>query len=100
MDQEKIGKFIAECRKEKKLTQEQLAEKLGVSNRSISRWENGKTMPDISLFEPLCEELNISINELLKGQRLNDKKPNNKIFTEVLLDYSKYIKNQNKDLWL
>ena len=100
MDQEKIGKFIAECRKEKKLTQEQLAEKLGVSNRSISRWENGKTMPDISLFEPLCEELNISINELLKGQRLNDKKPNNKIFTEVLLDYSKYIKNQNKRIIL
>ena len=96
MDQEKIGKFIAECRKEKKLTQEQLAEKLGVSNRSISRWENGKTMPDISLFEPLCEELNISINELLKGQRLNDKKPNNKIFSEVLLDYSKYIKNKNR----
>ena len=100
MDQEKIGKFIAECRKEKKLTQEQLAEKLGVSNRSISRWENGKTMPDISLFEPLCEELNISINELLKGQRLNDKKPNNKIFTEVLLDYSKYIKNKNKRIIL
>ena len=100
MDQERIGKFIAECRKEKKLTQEQLAEKLGVSNRSISRWENGKTMPDISLFEPLCEELNISINELLKGQRLNDKKPNNKIFTEVLLDYSKYIKNQNKRIIL
>lgn len=100
MDQEKIGKFIAECRKEKKLTQEQLADKLGVSNRSISRWENGKTMPDISLFEPLCEELNISINELLKGQRLNDKKPNNKIFTEVLLDYSKYIKNKNKRIIL
>lgn len=100
MNQEKIGKFIAECRKEKKLTQEQLAEKLGVSNRSISRWENGKTMPDISLFEPLCEELNISINELLKGQRLNDKKPNNKIFTEVLLDYSKYIKNKNKRIIL
>ena len=100
MDQEKIGKFIAECRKEKKLTQEQLAEKLGVSNRSISSWENGKTMPDISLFEPLCEELNISINELLKGQRLNDKKPNNKIFTEVLLDYSKYIKNKNKRIIL
>ena len=100
MDQEKIGKFIAECRKEKKLTQEQLADKLGVSNRSISRWENGKTMPDISLFEPLCEELNISINELFKAQRLNNKKPNNHIFTEVLLDYSKYIKNQNKRIIL
>ena len=57
-------------------------------------------MPDISLFEPLCEELNISINELFKAQRLNNKRPNNHIFTEVLLDYSKYIKNQNKRIIL
>ena len=59
MNQEKIGKFIANLRKEKKLTQEQLAEKLGVTSKSISRWENGNTMPDVSLFEPLCKELNI-----------------------------------------
>ena len=63
MNQEKIGKFIAEKRKERNLTQEQLAEKLGVTNRSISNWENGKNMPDLSLFKPLCNELNISINE-------------------------------------
>ena len=61
MDQEKIGKFIARCRKENKLTQAQLAEKLNVSDKSISRWENGKTMPDISLFDPFFEILNISI---------------------------------------
>ena len=94
MNQERIGKFIAECRKENKLTQEQLANKLGVTDKSISRWENGKTMPDISLFESLCEELNISINELLKAQKLNNKKANNKISAEVLIDYSKYIKSK------
>ena len=59
MDQEKIGKFIAKCRKENKLTQAQLAERLNVSDKSISRWENGKKMNNISLFEPLCEILNI-----------------------------------------
>ena len=70
MNQEKIGKFIAKLRKEKKLTQEQLAEKLGVTSKSISRWENGNTMPDVSLFEPLCKELNITINELLSGEKI------------------------------
>ena len=54
MDQTKFGSFIAECRKENKLTQEQLAEKLGVSSKSISRWENGKTMPDYSVLPDLC----------------------------------------------
>ena len=68
MNQEKIGKFIAKCRKDKNLTQDQLAEKLGVSNKSISRWENGKTMPDVSLFKPLCDELDIAINDLLSGE--------------------------------
>lgn len=68
MNQEKIGKFITKCRKEKKLTQEQLAEKLGVTSKSISRWENGKTMPDVSLFKPLCDELDIAINDLLSGE--------------------------------
>ena len=64
MNQEKIGKFIADKRKERNLTQEQLAEKLGVTNRAISNWENGKNMPDLSLFKPLCDELDISINDL------------------------------------
>ena len=64
MNQEKIGKFIAECRKSKKLTQSDLAEKLGVTNKSISNWENGRSMPDLSLFKPLCELLDISINDI------------------------------------
>ncbi len=70
MNQEKIGRFIAACRKECNLTQEQLAEKLGVSNKTISRWENGNGFPDVSLLEPLCEILNISINELLLGEKI------------------------------
>lgn len=65
MDQQKIGKFIADHRKEKKLTQEQLAEKLGITDRAISKWENGRGMPDLSLMKPLCKELGITINELL-----------------------------------
>ena len=74
MNQEKIGKYIATCRKKNKLTQEQLAEKLGVSSKSVSRWENGKTMPDVSLFQQLCKELNITINDLLSGETMNENK--------------------------
>jgi len=70
MNQEKIGKFIVKCRKEKNLTQEQLAEKLGVTNKSISRWENGKTMPDYSILKDLCNILEIDINELLAGEKI------------------------------
>lgn len=71
MNQEKIGKFISTLRKNKKLTQEQLGERLGVTSKSISRWENGKTMPDLSLLLPLAKELDISVNELLSGEYLN-----------------------------
>ena len=68
MNQEKIGKFIAQLRKDKNMTQEQLAEKLWVSNKSVSRWENGTTMPDYSLLKGICGELDISINELMSGE--------------------------------
>lgn len=84
MNQDKIGKFIAELRKEKNLTQEQLAEKLGVTSKSISRWENGKTMPDVSLFEPLCKELDITINELLSGEKIDTEKYQEKFEENVL----------------
>ena len=70
MNQEKIGKFIAELRKEKNMTQEQLAERLGVSNKSISRWENGVTMPDYSLLNEICGLLDININELMSGEKI------------------------------
>lgn len=70
MDQEQIGKFIAKCRKNKNMTQEELAEKLNVNVKSISRWENGKTMPDISMLGELSETLNTSIQELLNGRNM------------------------------
>ena len=69
-DQVKIGAFLADVRKENGLTQAALAEKLGVSNRSVSRWETGKTMPDYALLSPLCEALGISINELFAAERI------------------------------
>ena len=72
MNQQKIGEFIFTCRKEKGLTQSQLAEILGVSDKSIYRWENGKTMPDLSLYEPLCKALDIQISELLYAKKMKD----------------------------
>ena len=71
MNQEKIGKFIVECRKEKNLTQEQLAEKLGLSSKSISRWENGRTIPDYTIIEELTEIFDISVNEFFYGEKIS-----------------------------
>lgn len=70
MDQMKIGKFIASCRKEQGLTQAVLAEKLGISDRAVSKWENGKSMPDSGLMLELCELLEINVNELLSGEKI------------------------------
>ena len=70
MDQMKIGKFIAALRKEKCLTQEQLGENLGVTNKTISRWENGNYMPDVEMLSLLSKEFGVSINELISGERL------------------------------
>lgn len=72
MDQIKIGKFIAQCRNEKGLTQEALGEILGVSNKTISRWENGHYLPDIEMMQLLSKEFNVSINELISGERLKE----------------------------
>ncbi|MBQ6608809.1 MAG: helix-turn-helix transcriptional regulator [Firmicutes bacterium] len=72
MDQQKIGTFISECRKEKGLTQAQFAEKLGVSDKSVSRWENGRTMPDMSLYEDICGILGVQVSELLYARRMED----------------------------
>lgn len=71
MNQEKIGKFIKECRKKKNLTQEELASTLNVTDKAISKWENGRCLPDVSLFTKLCKELDITVNELLSGEKLN-----------------------------
>lgn len=70
MNTKTIGRFIAELRKENGMTQEELGKKIGVTNKTISRWENGNYMPDISLLLAISSELNISVNELLLGKRL------------------------------
>ena len=90
MNQEKIGKFILECRKEKKMTQSELAEKLGVTDKSIGNWENGRNMPDLSLFKPLCDELGITINELLSGEKIKKEKYQEKFEENIIntIDYS------------
>ena len=85
MNQIKIGKFISECRKEKKLTQSQLAEKMNITDKAVSKWENGKSLPDISLLLPLCEILGISLNELFIGEHIPNDKLKEKT-DEVLLD--------------
>ena len=88
MDTLKIGKFIARCRKEKKMTQEDLAKILGVTNKTISRWENGNYMPDLSLLKPLSEVLGISLNELLSGEKdINVQKADENIFN--ITNYSR-----------
>ena len=70
MNQIEIGKFIAECRKRNNLTQMQLAEVLNITDRAVSKWENGKAMPDSSIMLKLCSELKISVNELLSGEKI------------------------------
>ena len=99
MDLGKIGKFIALNRKNKGLTQEQLAERLGVTNKTISRWETGKYMPDLSLLKPLSDELGITLNELLSGEKLENEKiiENAEISLINTIDYTdKKIKKTKK----
>ena len=72
MNQTAIGNYIAKKRREKNLTQEQLAEKLGVSNKTVSKWENGKCMPEYSIIEQLCRELSVTLSELMGGKDAAD----------------------------
>ncbi len=72
MEQIKIGKFISAMRKEQNLTQRELADKLSISDKTVSKWETGKGLPEVALMLPLCEELKISVNELLSGERLSE----------------------------
>ena len=90
MNQEKIGKFIARCRKDKKMTQSELAEKLGVTDKSIGNWENGRNMPDLSLFKPLCDVLGITINDLLSGEKISKDKYQERFEENIVntIDYS------------
>ena len=97
MDQVKIGKFIAKCRKEKKLTQMQLSESLNITDKAISKWERGIAMPDTSIMLKLCDILGISVNELLNGEKIEME--NNKTNEQLLLDLAKEIEEKNKTIW-
>ena len=101
MDTKKIGAFIAMNRKKKGYTQEQLAEKLGVTNKTISRWENGHYMPDLSLLEPLSKELDITLNELLAGEEIVKEEAMEYSEQNLIqtIDYTdKKIKNEHKKI--
>ena len=90
MNQAAIGVFIAECRKAKGLTQNQLAEKLGITDKAVSKWETGKSMPDISLFMPLCSLLGITLNELMLGEYISEehwKEKSNQVLFDVLASW-------------
>lgn len=97
MDQVKIGKFIKQKRKEKKITQNELAEKLNVTDRAISKWENGICMPDSGIIGELCKLLNITINDLFSGEVV-DMKDNEKRLEKNLLDMVKQKEEADKRL--
>lgn len=84
MDQIKIGNFIADMRKVKNITQKQMAEQLGISDRTVSKWECGNGMPEVSMMLPLCEILDISVNELLSGERLSQNDYHNKAEENII----------------
>ena len=98
MNQIKIGRFIAECRKKAGLTQMQLAEKLGITDKAISKWERGMAMPDTSIMLELCDILGINVNELLSGERI-DMENNNQKNEQLLLDMAKELEKKNKTIW-
>ena len=97
MNQVKIGKFIAECRKKNNLTQMQLAEKLNITDRAISKWENGKAMPDSSLMLDLCKNLKISVNDLLNGEIVKMENYNENT-EKLLLEMAKQKQEADKRL--
>ena len=99
MNQIIIGRFISQKRREINLTQEQLGEKLGVSHKSISKWETGKCMPDYSVIEPLCQALNISISELLDGEE-NEKESIRLYDNEQMLNMIERVQRLEKQSWM
>ena len=99
MDQIKVGKFIAKLRKDRGMTQEALGRKLGVTNKTVSRWETGNYMPDIELLVPLGEALGVSVNELLAGERLSDeqfRKQADQILVEAVRESSFSVKERTE----
>ena len=98
MNQEKIGKFIAKNRKDKGLTQEVLAEKLGISTNAVSKWERGLSFPDVSLFKKLCSELDISIEELINGEKSKSTESKDKAIIASLEEKTKIEKKSKKKI--
>ena len=98
MDQLRTGRFIAECRKQKNLTQAQLSEKLGITDKAVSKWERGIAMPDSSIMLELCDILGISVNELLNGEKISMEN-NNQKNEQLLLELAKEIEKKNKTIW-
>ena len=96
MNQVEIGKFIAGCRKEKGLTQVQLAEKLNITDRAVSKWETGKSMPDSSIMLELCEILGITVNELLSGERIEMNSNYEEKVSENLIEFKRKDENNLK----
>ncbi len=84
MNQEKIGKFISKLRKDKKMTQQELADKIGVTDRAISNWENGRRLPEYSILKILCKELGVTINELLSGEKLKKEEYQEKLEENII----------------
>ena len=97
MNQEKIGKFIAKVRKEKKMTQQELAKKLNITDRAISHWENGRSMPDAGIMLELCKLLDINVNELLSAKKII-KESYNEQAEENLLEMRREIESKNKKI--
>ena len=97
MDQIKIGKFIAACRKEQGMTQAALAEKLGISDRAVSKWETGKSMPDSGIMLELCSFLGINVNELLSGEKIMTE-VYDKRAEENLLEMRRQVEEKNRQL--
>ena len=97
MNQIKIGRYIAECRKKANLTQMQLAEKLSITDKAISKWERGMAMPDTSIMLELCDILGISVNELLSGEKISVE--NNQKNEQLLLDMANELEKKNKTIW-
>ena len=97
MDQIKIGRFIAERRKQAGLTQMQLAERLGITDRAVSKWETGRALPDSSIMLTLCEMLDITVNDLLSGEKISME--NNQKNEQLLLEMAKELEKKNKTIW-
>ena len=100
MNQEKIGKFILKLRKEKNMTQQELADKLNVTDRAVSHWENGRSIPDVSLFKPICEIFDISVNELITGDKLSKEKLIKQSDENIIntINHSNREKNKSKKI--